>query len=98
MLASRMTSTRRKKTSRPRTKLSVSFQTEHEAWLRARAKREDRPFSTVLADAVQDAKMLEARREFLAWLEKGQDRPITAEDLEEVAREWRGARRARRSA
>lgn len=35
--------------------------------------------------------MLEARRELMAWPEAGQTRPITAADLDEVAREWRAA-------
>ena len=86
------------KKTRPRSKLSVSLRVEHEAWLRARSEREGRAFSTVLGDVVEDARTLEARREFMGWLEKGQKRPITAEDLEEVAREWRAARRTRRSA
>ncbi len=81
----------------PVAKVSVSLLAGDEAWLRARALKEKRPFSTVLADAIAEARAIEARRELLAWLEAGQVRPVSASDLDAVRDEWRAPARRRRA-
>jgi hypothetical protein len=76
-------------------KISVSLAPDNDLWLRDRAAKTGRAYSTVLGEAVAEARELEARRALLGWLEKGQARPITAADLDAVRAEWRGGRRRR---
>lgn len=77
-------------------KVSVSLPPEDEAWVRARAKRTGKPFSTIVKDCLSDARRDEARRDVLAWLLDGQA-PLSRRELRDMAREIDGkAPRARR--
>ena len=65
-------------------KLSVSIDREDEAWLRSRARREDRAFSEALGQIVRDARREELRREVRVAL---LGRELTAEELSSAQRE-----------
>ena len=69
--------------------IAVALPSEDLAWARARAEREGTTVPTVVSHAVRKARQLEARVEVLAWLADGQ-RPLTAEELDAVEREWKG--------
>jgi hypothetical protein len=70
-------------------KLSVALGTDEVAWVRKRAKRLRASVSSVITDAVRQARRIEAQREVLEWLLEGQP-PITAAERKRVEREWKG--------
>lgn len=69
-------------------KVSVSLSEEELAWAQKRAKRLKTSLSAVLTEAVRDQRRAEAGREVLSWLLEANP-AASAEELEEIQREWR---------
>jgi hypothetical protein len=70
-------------------KLSVALGSDELSWVKKRAKRLGASASSVIADAVRQAKEIEARREVLGWLLEDQP-AITDAERKRVDREWKG--------
>lgn len=65
-------------------KVSVSLPEEDEAWVRARAEKEQRPFSAVLGDIVTQARRDAAWRDVLA---ERLEKPLDEVEIERAERE-----------
>ena len=77
-------------------KLSVSLDARDFELLQKRAKRlSGGNVSATIADMIQIAQEWEGREALAAWLGEGRDEP-SAEAMEAVRAEWRGAKRAKR--
>jgi hypothetical protein len=69
-------------------KLSVALGTDELAWVRKRAKRLRASVSSVITEAVRQAKQIEARRDVLDWLLEDQP-AIKSAERKRVEREWK---------
>jgi hypothetical protein len=77
-------------------KLSISIDRQDLELLRKRAKRvSDGNISAAIAETIRIAGEWEGRKALLAWLGEGRDEP-SAETMESIRAEWRGARRGKR--
>jgi hypothetical protein len=70
-------------------KLSVALGSDELSWVKKRAKRLRASVSSVITEAVRQAKQIEARREVLDWLIEDQP-AITNAERKRVEREWKG--------
>jgi hypothetical protein len=77
-------------------KLSVSLDQRDFDLLQKRAKRlAGGNVSAAIADMIRTAQEWEGREALAAWLGEGREEP-TAEAMEAVRAEWRGAKRSKR--
>ncbi len=68
-------------------KMSVSLDEEDVGWLKKQAKQRRRSFSSVLTDAVRQARRERALDEVLLWLDAPK---LTLKQLERYRRQWVG--------
>jgi hypothetical protein len=70
-------------------KLSVALGRDELSWVKKRAKKLRASVSSVITEAVRQARQVEARREVLGWLLEGQP-AISDAERRRVEREWKG--------
>jgi hypothetical protein len=69
-------------------KVSISVDANDLKWLRRRARQQGGNLSAVIAEATRLLRQREAREQLLGRF--GEDADVSAEEAEEIRREWRG--------